>query len=362
VTDPPFAVASDVALGPLTTLELGGPARWLLEAADEATAVSAVRWADEQGVPLLVLGGGSNVVVADAGFPGLVLRLATRGRRFAAATGDRVLVDAAAGEPWDDLVSDAVARGLAGLECLAGIPGLAGATPIQNVGAYGQEVADTVHEVRAVDRASGAEVTLAPEECEFSYRDSVFKRRPHRYLVLGVTFALTPGGPPTVRYRELAQALAARGGAAPDLAGTAATVRALRRTKSMLLDPDDPNRRSVGSFFMNPVLTAADAAAVIGRAVAAGIVGSPEEVPRFPAGPDRVKLAAGWLIEHAGLAKGLRRGAVGISSRHALALVHHGGGSTADLLALAREVRATVAARFGVALQPEPVLVGSGEL
>jgi UDP-N-acetylmuramate dehydrogenase len=348
----PISVASQVPLAPLTTLELGGPARFFVGADDEASVVEALAWARARGLPVLALGGGSNLVVADAGFDGLVVRVAPRGLTF--TDGDPTLVEVAAGEPWDEVVAACVARGLAGLECLSGIPGLAGATPIQNVGAYGQEVAETVHAVRVLDRASGEVRPLPAAACAFSYRDSAFKQAPDRQVVLAVTFALRPGGPPTLRYPELRAAV----GPSPSLAEVRAAVLALRRRKSMVIDTADPNRRSVGSFFTNPVVSAADAERVIARALAEGLVTRAEEVPRFPVAGGAVKLAAGWLIERSGVARGLRRGAVGISSRHALALVHHGGGTTADLLALACEVRDTVAARFGVRLVPEPTLVG----
>jgi UDP-N-acetylmuramate dehydrogenase len=353
-----LTVRDDVPLAPLTTLELGGPARHLVEAASEADVAEALRWAAARGVPALVLGGGSNVVVGDAGYEGLVIRVAIRGRAFAAPAGGEVRVTVAAGEPWDDVVADTVARGLAGLECLSGIPGLAGATPVQNVGAYGQEVADTLRAVRVLDRRDGTTADLAPQACAFAYRDSLFRRAPQRYVVLGVTFGLRAGGAPTLRYRELADALAARGSAAT-LAETRATVLALRARKSMVIDAADPNRRSVGSFFTNPIVDAPVADELATRAAAASVVAAASDVPRWPAGPGRVKLSAGWLIERAGIGKGLRRGAVGISTRHALALVHHGGGTTADLVALAREVRAAVASRFGVTLEPEPVFVNA---
>jgi len=259
-------------------------------------------------------------------------------------------------------VAATVSRGWAGLECLTGIPGLVGATPIQNVGAYGQEVAETIREVRALERRTGQVVTLASEACAFGYRDSLFRRRPDDYVVLGVTFALRPAGPPTVRYHELERALDSGGPPSNEgqrtLANVAATVRALRARKSMLVDPGDPNRRSAGSFFTNPVLDGPAFQMVAARAVAAGLVVRPEDVPHFE-GPDgRFKIPAAWLIERAGFSKGLRRGPVGISSAHALALVHHGGGSTGALLALAQEIRDAVLARFGVALEREPVFVG----
>jgi UDP-N-acetylmuramate dehydrogenase len=351
-----LSVASDVPLAPFTTLELGGPARFFVEANDEGAVAEALRWAAERGVPVFVAGGGSNLVVGDGGFDGLVLRVVPRGLRFSSA-GDVALVEVAAGEPWDAVVAETVARGWAGLECLSGIPGLAGATPIQNVGAYGQDVAETVHAVRVLDRDSGAVVELPPVACGFSYRDSAFKRAPDRYVVLAVTFALRAGAPPALRYQELRDALA--GVPAPSLAHARAAVLTLRRRKSMVIDAHDPNRRSVGSFFTNPVVARAQGERIIDRAVALGLVSRREDVPLFAAADGAMKLAAGWLIERSGMQKGLRRGSVGISSNHALALVHHGGATTSDLLALAREVRDAVEARFGIRLVPEPTLLGA---
>jgi UDP-N-acetylmuramate dehydrogenase len=354
-------IASDVPLAPLTTLELGGRARYLLEAGDDAAVTEAARWAADRGLPLLVLGGGSNLVVSDAGFDGLVVRIGSRGRTFEPVDDATTLLHAQAGEPWDALVAETVERGLAGLECLSGIPGLAGATPIQNVGAYGQEVAETIRSVRALDRRTGQVSDLAPERCAFAYRDSVFKHQPDGWIVLGVTFALRRGGAPAVRYRELQEALAAANQTAPPptLALVRRTVLGLRRAKSMVIDAGDPNRRSVGSFFTNPIVSIDEADRLTARLVADGVAADAAAVPRFPAGPGRVKLSAGWLIERAGIAKGFRAGAVGVSSRHALALVHHGGGTTAALLALADQIRDTVARRFGITLMPEPVIVGS---
>jgi UDP-N-acetylmuramate dehydrogenase len=339
-----------VPLAPLTTLGLGGPARHFVAAPDEATLVAALRWAQDRKLPVLVLGGGSNLVVGDAGFDGLALQVATRGLALEDTAGE-TRVTAAAGEPWDALVAAVVARGLAGLECLSGIPGLVGATPIQNVGAYGQEVSETIRAVRVVERGTWQVRELPPEACGFGYRDSAFKRDPDRFVVLGVTFGLRPGGAPSLRYRELAEALRAH--ERPSLSETRQTVIALRAAKSMVLRDDDPNRRSVGSFFTNPVVSSADAAAVATRS------GAGDAMPRWPAPDGQVKLSAGWLIERAGFSKGLRCGPVGISSAHALALVHHGGGTTVALLTLAREIRDGVRTRFGVTLVPEPKLVGT---
>jgi UDP-N-acetylmuramate dehydrogenase len=362
LVDPPavsaVSIFDNVPLAPYTTLELGGPARHLARISDDRELREALVWADARALPTFFLGGGSNVVVPDAGFPGLVVHVVPRGLRIDTAAAAEARVEVAAGEPWDDVVAATVEAGLAGLECLSGIPGLAGGTPVQNVGAYGQELAERVVSVRALDRATGAMVELDPAACGFAYRDSVFKREPGRRVVLGVTLRLVPGGRAHVRYPELRDAL---GGPEASVVEARAAVLALRRKKSMVLgDVTDPNRRSVGSFFTNPIVSAAEAAEVVGRALAAGCCAHEREIPRFPQPDGRVKLAAGWLIERAGITRGLRHGAVGVSTAHALALVHHGGGSTAALLALAEHVRAAVAARFGVTLVLEPVLVRAG--
>jgi len=349
-------IREDVPLAPLTTFELGGPARFFVTARSEPDVAAALAWAADRDAPVLVLGGGSNLVVADEGFGGLVLDLAgLRGLSFAPA-GDVVEVVAAAGEPWDPLVASAVDRELAGLECLSGIPGLAGATPIQNVGAYGQDVAETVKRVRVLDRKDGTIAELGSESCDFAYRDSAFKRDPDRHVVLSVTFALAKGGAPALRYGELVRTL--EGEQSATLARVRDTVIGLRRAKSMVLDAEDENRRSAGSFFTNPILSDAEAQRVVDLAVAEGIVADPAGVPRYPAGEGRTKLAAGWLIERSGIAKGHRRGAFRVSTRHALSLTHLGGGRTEGLLVLAREVQAAVSERFGVMLVPEPRLVG----
>jgi UDP-N-acetylmuramate dehydrogenase len=341
-------IEEHVPLAPFTTLGLGGPARFFVTARADDAIDEALAWAARRGVPTFVLGAGSNTIVPDGGVDGLVLRIDTRGISFA---GD--LVSVAAGEPWDDVVAATVARGLGGLECLSGIPGITGATPVQNVGAYGQEVGETIRAVRVLDRADGQTRVMAPAACEFAYRDSLFKRTPGRFVVRSVDFGLHAGAAPNLRYADVQAAL--RGVAAPTLGEARAAVLAVRRRKSMVLDPADPNRRSVGSFFTNPVLTDAQLETTIARARSAGVLAEP---PRFPAGPGRHKLAAAWLIERAGFEKGESRGPVGLSSAHTLALVHHGGGSTTLLLDFAREIRTRVAERFGVTLAAEPVVMG----
>jgi UDP-N-acetylmuramate dehydrogenase len=355
-----ISIERDVPLAARTTLELGGAARFFVRACDEATARDALEFARARGLPVAVLGGGSNVVLSDAGFEGLVIAMAQRGVSIA-VQGATAELTVQAGEPWDDVVAMAVERDLSGLECLSGIPGLTGATPIQNVGAYGQEVARAICGVRVLDRESLQVHEIEPAQCGFGYRTSAFKRAPERCVVLAVRFALHLGGDPCLAYPELRRALGVRdGGALPELAKVREAVLALRRSKSMVLDSGDDNRRSAGSFFLNPVVTATAAQQLVELALARGWVKDAEEVPRYPAEGDKVKLAAAWLIERAGFVKGERRGAFGISSRHSLALVHHGGGRSAELVSFAREVRDRVRAQTGVTLEPEPVFVGFG--
>jgi UDP-N-acetylmuramate dehydrogenase len=349
----PPAILNDVPLAPLTTFELGGPARHYCRAASVEDAMGALGWAQERALPVFVLGGGSNLVVGDEGFPGLVLQLATRGVEIS----QDGLLCAQAGEPWDDVVAAAVARDLGGIECLSGIPGVVGATPIQNVGAYGQEVADTIHSVRVLDRRGLKVSERSAAECGFGYRQSVWKREADAPIVLSVTFALRPGGRPKVLHKELAAALAQR--SSPSLPEIRQTVLDVRRRKSMVYDPADPNRRSAGSFFTNPVVDRATAERIVEQALREGLVRAAEEVPRYAQPNGEVKLAAGWLVERAGIHRGMRMGPVGVSPQHALALVHHGGGTTADLLRLAVHVRDTVKNRFGVTLFPEPVFLGT---
>lgn len=346
------SIAHAVPLAPLTTLGLGGAAEHYAQVEDLGALRDAIAWAAARRCPLHVLGGGSNVVVADAGVPGLVVRMAIRGLELERGEGDALLVRAAAGEVWDDLVVHAIAHDATGIECLSGIPGSVGATPIQNVGAYGQEVAEVITRVRALDRATGELVWIDRDACGFGYRTSAFKRAPDRHVVVEVEYALRRGAPPRVRYAELARALGDR---PVTIAEVRDAVLALRRGKSMVLEPADENRRSVGSFFTNPIVDASVAAEVVRRA--AEVVPG-DAVPSWPAPEGRVKLAAAWLIERSGTRRGERAGAVGVSSRHSLALVHHGGGTTRELLALADRIAARVHAVFGVALEQEPVRLG----
>ena len=340
-----------------TTLGLGGPARYFHECTTEAELREALTWARERRLRVQIMGGGSNLVVVDAGFPGLVLKLAIGGIALRETT-QGVELTAAAGVEWDALVRQVVERGWTGIECLSGIPGTVGATPIQNVGAYGQEIAETLVSVRCLERAGLTEVVFPRDQCEFAYRSSRFKSRDHdHYIVLDITLRLYRDRLPQLRYAELAQAVRHHGelerlAPADAVSVVRNTVLELRRRKSMVLDPTDPNGRSVGSFFMNPVLSADAFDRLVHRW---GAAGEGDGSPTFPA-DGRVKVPAAWLIEHAGFGRGYRRGGVGISTRHALALVNHGG-TTAELLALAEAIERAVYERFGVRLEREPVVV-----
>ena len=342
--DHPIAASpqSDNSLGACTTLRLGGPAGTLTTVSDPQEAVATVRAATVAGDPLLILAGGSNVVIGDAGFPGIVVLLRTQGIRVIERDAGHVVIRAAAGEPWDALVAETVANGWSGVECLSGIPGSAGATPIQNVGAYGQEVAETIVAVRVYDRVDDEIRVMTPAECRFAYRSSVFKHA-DRWVVLEVDFrlAVTDLSAP-IRYGELARQLGVAAGERVPLEQARDTVLKLRAGKGMVLDADDRDTWSVGSFFTNPVLPAPPDPAM----------------PHWPAEDGSVKIPAAWLIEQAGFHKGYGRGAgVAISAKHTLALTNRGGGTTAALLDLAREIRDGVADRFGIVLHPEPVLV-----
>jgi len=383
-----------VQLAECTTLRLGGPAARFVSAATEADLIEAVSAADADGEPVLVLGGGSNLVVSDAGFPGAVVRVASAGARFVAVDG-AVDVTAAAGQDWDELVRQCLAEGLSGVECLSGIPGSAGATPIQNVGAYGQEVAETITAVRAYDRQAGQVVRLSPADLDFGYRTSMFKRQAAaasadgqpraggasgggvaragadrgdgagrtvtaatgRFIVLDVTFLL-PASPLSapVGYAELGRVLGVAEGDRVPVADARAAVLDLRRGKGMVLDDRDPDTRSAGSFFTNPIVPAAVFDALRER------LDPTVRIPHWPAGPDEAKLSAAWLIEHAGFSRGFRLAGepagARISTKHTLALTNPGGATTASLIRLARTIRDGVRAEFGVELANEPTLVG----
>ncbi len=331
-------VRSDVRLADLTALAVGGPIERLVEVYDATELVAAVRDADEAGRPLLVLGGGSNVVASDDGWPGDVVAVRSRGIE---RMENRLVVQA--GHDWDELVAFTVADQLAGMEALSGIPGSTGATPVQNVGAYGQEVAQTIAAVAVYDRAEKAEYSLTAAECGFTYRDSRFKREPGRFVVLDVTFALQPGSQSRpVGYAELARRLGVDIGDTAPLADVRAAVLELRRGKGMVLDPDDPDSRSAGSFFTNPIVPSEKAV---------------EGCPSWPAGDGAVKLSAAWLVQSAGFGRGTRQGHVGTSSRHSLALTTEPGATATELMAFAGRVIEAVQEQFGVTLAPEPTAV-----
>ncbi|CAL9497165.1 MULTISPECIES: UDP-N-acetylmuramate dehydrogenase [Streptomyces] len=343
----------DAPLAPLTTFRLGGPATRLVTATTDEEVTEAVRAADADGTPLLVVGGGSNLVIADEGFAGTALRIATTGFRLEGTS-----LELAAGENWSEAVARTVEAGLAGVECMAGIPGSAGATPIQNVGAYGQEVSSTITEVVAYDRRSGRTVTVPAAECGFSYRHSRFKADPTRFVVLRVRFELEDAGglSAPLRYAETARALGVETGERVPVERARETVLKLRAGKGMVLDPEDHDTWSAGSFFTNPVLTEAEHAAFLARV--AERLGPDTVPPAYPAGDGLVKTSAAWLIDRAGFTRGYGDGPARISTKHTLALTNRGSATTADLLALAREVRDGVREAFGVTLVNEPVTVG----
>ena len=342
-------VQENIGLAPLTTLGIGGPARYFVEAFSEDDVLGALEFASGAQLPLVVLGGGSNLLVSDSGFEGLVLRVSIGGTSFSEA-GQRTMVTAGAGVDWDTMVGRCVVRGLGGIECLSGIPGWVGGTPVQNVGAYGQDVSDAISRVRAYDRTATRIVDMSPDECGFSYRTSVFNSTARgRYIILGVTYLLDKQTAPAIEYPDLERFFAGRN-TNPTVAEVRGAVLDIRRSKAMLLVDGDPDCRSAGSFFKNPVVDAADAERVD---AAAG-----QKVPRFPARGDRVKLPAAWLIERAGFPRGTTRGNVGLSNKHALALINRGDASARDVLSFAWEIRSGVEARFGIQLRPEPVFLG----
>lgn len=342
-------VEHDVRLGPLTTLRVGGPARSYVEAVSDEQLVSAVTAADDRGEPVLLLAGGSNVVIGDVGFPGIVIGVATRGIEIE-RDGDDVVVTVAAGEIWDRLVARVVADGWAGIESLSGIPGSVGATPIQNVGAYGHQVAEAIASVEAYDRTAHEVVHLTPEQCDFGYRSSRFKTHPGRWLILRVILRLDASLTTTpVGYADLADRLGVQVGESASLSNIRRAVLDVRRSKGMVLDIDDHDTWSVGSFFTNPI---------VGEQQAANL---PPRAPRWPTDSGAVKLSAAWLIEHAGFGKGWPEspGATArLSTKHALAITNRGSASTEDVLDLARAVRDGVRADSGIELVPEPTLIG----
>jgi UDP-N-acetylmuramate dehydrogenase len=339
--------ATAVALSDHTTLRVGGAARRMIITETETELIEKVRELDAAGEPLLILGGGSNLLVGDSGFDGTVIKIATRGFDEDTAACSGAVITVAAGEPWDPLVSYALERSWSGLEAMSGIPGLVGATPIQNVGAYGAEVSELISTVRTLDRSTGQLKTLFPIECGFGYRTSRFKSDPGRFLVLSVTFQLPLGSmSQPIRYPELARALGIEVGQRAPAPEVRQAVLALRTAKGMVLAEDDHDTWSAGSFFTNPLISSAQARTL------------PPEAPRFNQADGMIKTSAAWLIERAGFGKGYGNGAARLSRKHTLALTNRGGATAADLLSLARQIRAGVQTKFDIELVPEPVLVG----
>ena len=345
-------IRENVPLAPLTTLRVGGPARFFAEANTIAEVSQAVQLARMQNLALFVLGGGSNLVISDSGWPGLVLKVAIGGIEERSQDG-KSLFDAGAGEDWDKFVARAVTRGCAGVECLSGIPGSVGGTPVQNVGAYGQEVAETIESVLVYDLRDDQTRELCNEACTFSYRTSVFNSSQRgRFIILRVTYALDPNGTPQLKYADLKKYFAGWS-ESPTLAQIRDAVRTIRATKGMLISPGDEDCRSAGSFFKNPVLSDAQFRELAARAEAKGL-----QVPSYPALDAMKKVSAAWLVEHSGFTKGYGSGSVGISRKHALAIVNRGEATAADVQALKEQIQQRVEDIWGIHLEPEPVFVG----
>ena len=338
-------------LSPFTTFGIGGPASYFIRADSETVIEQAIEFAKTRNLPLFVLGGGSNLLVADKGFPGVVLRIELHGVQWI-DEGSEVQLLAGAGEDWDAVVAQAVARRLYGFECLSGIPGSVGGTPVQNVGAYGQEIAETLVRVRAYDRQTDRFVNLDREQCGFSYRSSIFNTTARdRYIVARVAFKLHKNGSPSIQYPDLKREF--EDSPEPALQMVRDAVRRIRARKAMLIEPGDADCRSAGSFFKNPIVSE-DVFAQIEAAAGS-------TAPRYPASEGRVKTAAAWLIERAGITRGFSIGAAGVSTKHTLALINKGGAAASDILKLAREIRRRVEDRFGIRLMVEPVFIGFDE-
>jgi len=355
-----MTIQENVPLAPLTTLQVGGAARYFAELRREEDVREAAQFAKARGLPLFVLGGGSNLVVSDSGWPGLALKIAIGGissPNTNDATGNAVLFSVGAGVNWDDFVAQAVAQNCAGVECLSGIPGSVGGTPVQNVGAYGQEVADTIESVRALDLREDRIVVLPKPACEFRYRSSIFNTTERgRYIILRLNYWLKRGGTPNLKYADLQRHFAARLAekkTPPSLAEVREAVREIRRSKGMLIVPGDDDCRSAGSFFKNPVLGEAQFKELAARAASKGI-----EIPSYPALDAQRKVSAAWLVEHSGFSKGYALGAAGISRKHALALINRGDAKATDIVELKDEIQRGVQEAWGILLEPEPVFVG----
>jgi UDP-N-acetylmuramate dehydrogenase len=345
-------IRSNAPLGPLTTLQVGGPAQYFVEAKSITDVNEAVAFAQSKSLPLFVLGGGSNLVISDAGWPGLVLKIAIPGMAEREENGT-MHFEVGAGEEWDNFVARAVARNCAGVECLSGIPGSVGGTPVQNVGAYGQEVADTIESVRALDLRDGQQRQISKPDCGFKYRTSIFNTTERgRYIILQVTYVLKPGGAAHIAYADLKKHFFGWD-ETPTLADTREAVRRIRASKGMLITPGDPDCRSAGSFFKNPVLSATAFDDLTKRATDKKL-----QIPSYPALDAQRKVSAAWLVEHSGFARGYSAGRVGISSKHSLAIINRDQATAADVVALKDHIQQRVQDIWGVRLEPEPVFVG----
>ncbi|MEP6923287.1 MAG: UDP-N-acetylmuramate dehydrogenase [Pyrinomonadaceae bacterium] len=352
-------VQENVALAPLTTLQVGGAARFFVEAKTEQDIFAALSFAEKRGVPIFVLGGGSNLLVSDAGFSGLVLKIGLRGIAFAKDKNE-ILLTAQAGEDWDSIVSLSVNKNLAGVECLSGIPGSVGATPVQNVGAYGQEVSETISSVRVLDCETKETANLTNAECGFAYRTSIFNStHKNKFIVLNVTFRLKPNGQPLLRYADLQRFFAEKKVEQPSLSEVRQAVLQIRAAKSMVICDEDENRRSAGSFFKNTIVDLEKFAAIEAKARRLSLIDDKQNIPHFPtASDDRVKIPAAWLIEKSGFCKGYICGRVGISSNHTLAVINRGGATSNEVVEFVRQIQTQVKNIFDVELQPEPIWLG----
>lgn len=342
-------ILENIALAPFTTLGVGGPAKFFSRARTAEELAGLFDRAETEGEDVFVLGGGSNILVSDVGFNGLVIKIEICGTAFA-RDGDAVLVTAGAGEDWDSFVRGCVDRDLAGVECMSGVPGTVGGTPVQNVGAYGQEVSETIVSVRCLDRTSKAIVDLSNGQCGFEYRKSIFNTSERdRFVVLSLVFRLIPAGEPKITYKDLQQQFLGR--RVPSLRETRDAVIAIRREKSMVIDPADPNSRSAGSFFKNPIVSTSVADSIADEL---GL----DNIPQFAAGDENVKIPAAWLIDQAGFRKGYALGNAGISANHSLAIINRGSATSAEIVALKDLIQKNVRDKFGIALQPEPIFIG----
>ena len=347
-----ISVRENVLLAPFTTLKIGGKARFFVSAKSESEVIAALNFAESNDFEVFILGGGSNVLIADEGFDGLILQVALKGISIVEGKNDEVCVTAQAGEDWDKFVEYCVGKNLAGVECLSGIPGFVGGTPVQNVGAYGQEVAETIVTVRCFDRETKEILELTNADCKFAYRTSIFNTtQKNRFVVLAVIFALKQNGAPKIAYKDLQQIFVDK---MPTLQETLEAVLKIRREKSMVIDENDPNSRSAGSFFKNPIVSPDKFAVIIESAKKSGI----ENVPGFVVNEKSIKIPAAWLIEKSGFYKGFTKNKVGLSTRHTLALVNRGDASANEILALKDEIQTEVKRKFGIELQPEPIFIG----